>query len=584
MPPLITLNTLQELERYFAIRQICTADVKVPIEAIRVLQQQTPREASRLLLAALQENSGKYANPLLPLPSLFRNCLLLLAYFRESEAITPLLSLIEMKDFQAICSRGLSDVVEQAVAALLPGVPQWQEQVNKCADINVQMTLIRALPIIVYREDSSRSDAAGLLLRHFENAPAPSQQQIARSTVLSLFQLMDPASGKQLEQINSSLPSKARITSASIEAAFSEPEVVINATQNLFASWNLQDPAKAFESHVSDGFLDFLTPPETLEDAIELLNGSQDPFSIAAAGRRLLAESDAAAPLLLKFVAHAIDDSARPRNTMFRSPKRDAETPQIGPAHAVLILLEMRSPELLPLLLKGIEARGTKCLECFNEVVAPVLGSIVGMTAESPEFIVQWVRRLGPHQPVVKPLLRGLWNMVLEDRADRQECVQLLRRLFVELSSDTADQSLFMILDATIVTLIQLGDTQVLADLSGDPRLDHESLAGSAALIKGINQIEGGIATCVTAFALEWFMNQRFMSVAYSVEKRTLAEMNEFFASDREDSHQSDAPAAVDADTRSAAATNSVFSIPHARSPTPQKGRLPCESPAFRLM
>jgi hypothetical protein len=526
MTPLITLNSLQALEPHFAVRQICCADKKAPVQAIQVLQKATPSKASQLLLAALRENVDKNLSQLIPLHSLYRNCLLLLAYFRDSTSVTSLLSLIETEDFHQICMDGLPDVIAQAVAALLPGVPQWQEQVRTSTNINVQVTLIGALPIIVYREGSCRSDAAALLLNHFENAPIANQKLLAESTVLSLFLLMDPGSRTQLERINASLPSEEQITSESFEAAFKEPELVISSTKQLFESWHLQDPVKSLESHHGDGLSEIVVIPETLEDAIELLRLPEDPFSIIAASRKLLAESESAAPLLLKFVANAIRDAARPRNTIFRSPKRDSQRPKIGPSYAVLILLEMRSPEILPLLLPAIEARGTSCLDSFNEIVVPVLGSIVGMTAESPEFILQWVRRLGPHQPLVKPLLRGLWNMVLEDRADRQECVQLLRSLFVELNSDTADQSLYILLDAAIVTLIQLGDSQIVADLSGDPRLGHESLLASASLIKGLNNIGGGIASCVTAFAMDWFMNKRFMSTANTVEKLVTHEMS----------------------------------------------------------
>ncbi|MGV2337352.1 MAG UNVERIFIED_CONTAM: SEC-C domain-containing protein [Planctomycetaceae bacterium] len=116
----------------------------------------------------------------------------------------------------------------------------------------------------------------------------------------------------------------------------------------------------------------------------------------------------------------------------------------------------------------------------------------------------------------------------------------------MELSSDTADQSLYILLDATIVTLIQLGDSQILADLSGDPRLGHESLLASASLLKGLHNIGGGIASCVTAFAMDWFMNKRFMSTANTVQKLVTHEMSSLYASDPEDSDPSDTPANSD--------------------------------------
>lgn len=515
LAPLCTLNSLGPLELKFSVRVVLATDDSADVNAVRVLESQ-PEEASRRILRLLATYISLCAHPLVPPPPLYRNGLVMLACLKQHAVLGELLELAAYEDFQEIVDKGLPRHMSAAVASLIRDVEAWQQVLDATTDDQVQIYLLRALPIIVQRDSISRADAAARVIRFFDSQPDNSQELLADDVVGVLTEIGAPESMPDAARINARLPQEQQVSTESIEAIQTQPEVGIQESLAKYSELHLDDAALALSE--CDELLMRMVwgTPDTLADAMNFLKRHHDnPFKVMLATRKLLSEPAAATPLLLEYLQNSL-----------RSRKRSSKS-DFGPANTIPILLQLRSTELLPLLLPAWEAHGDECLDGFSSFAAFHWQSLVAMTAESPDFVVEWIHRLARagHQQLAGEFVRALAAMVLERRADQVSCIRLLRELFRGWTSNPDDASADPLADAAATALIHIGDLSFLNFIRNDPRLQHPSFSTTAALVESCADPNRNNPEGTLLFATEWFLGKRFMGAVDHTQWLMVVEM-----------------------------------------------------------
>ena len=194
LAPLCTLNSLGPLELKFSVRVVLATDDSADVNAVRVLESQ-PEEASRRILRLLATYISFCAHPLVPAPPLFRNGLVMLACLKQHAVIGELLELAAYHDFQQIVAKGIRQQMHAAVASLIQNVEEWQRLLDETTDDQVQIYLLRALPIIVQRDSINRRDAAVRVIRFVDSQTDASQELLAEDLIVVLKDIGAPAAG-----------------------------------------------------------------------------------------------------------------------------------------------------------------------------------------------------------------------------------------------------------------------------------------------------------------------------------------------------------------------------------------------------
>jgi hypothetical protein len=480
---------------------VLATDDSADVNAVRVLESQ-PEEASRRILRLLATYISFCAHPLVPAPPLFRNGLVMLACLKQHAVLGELLELAAYHDFQQIIAKGIRQQMHAAVASLIQNVGEWQRLLDETTDDQVQIYLLRALPIIVQRDSINRADAAVRVIHFVDSQTDASQELLAEDVIVVLKDIGAPESMPAAARVNARLPHEQQVSQESIQAILTQPEIGIQEALAKYSAMHLDDVALALSE--CDGPLMSLVwgTPATLADAMEFLRSHHNnPFRVILATRRLLSEPTLATPLLLEYLKNAL-----------QSPKQSTK-PDFGPANTIPILLQLRSPALLPLLLAAWEAHGDKCLEGFSSFAGFHWRSLIAMTAESLDFVVEWIHRLagGGHQQLAGEFVQAIPAMVLESRADQVSCIRLLRELFRGWTGNPGDESAYPLAAAAATALIHIGDLPFLNFIRHDPRLQHPSFSTTAELIESCADPNRNNPEGTRWFATEWLLGKRFM-------------------------------------------------------------------------
>ncbi|MFM8478041.1 MAG: SEC-C metal-binding domain-containing protein, partial [Planctomycetaceae bacterium] len=456
------------------------------------------------------------SHPLVPAPPLFRNGLVMLACLKQHAVLAELLQLAAYDDFRKIVEKGLPRHMHAAVASLIQDVEEWEQLLSETTNEQVRIYLLGALPLIVQRDSLSRADAAARVIRFFDSQPDASQAFLANDVLVVLKDIGAPESMQAAARINALLPQEQQVSQESIEALRTQPDVGIQEALADYSALHLNDPAQALSQ--GDGSLMELVwgKPDTLADAMEFLKSHHDnPWKVILAIRKLLGEPAVATPLLLEYL----------RNSL-RS-RTQSSKPDFGPANTIPILLQLRSTELLPLLLPAWEAHGDKCLAGFSSFAGFHWQSLIAMTAESADYVVEWIHRLARagRQQLAGEFVRAIAAMVLESRADQVSCIRLLRELFSGWTCNPEDQSAYPLADAAASALIHIGDTQFLSSIRDDPRLRHPGFSTTASLVASCADPDRNNPEGTLWFATEWFLGKRFMGAVDHTHWLVIVEM-----------------------------------------------------------
>jgi hypothetical protein len=513
--PLCTLNSLGPLELKFAVRVVLATDDRADVNAVSVLESQ-PEEASRRILLLLATYISFCSHPLLPVPPLFRNGLVMLACLKQHAVLAELLQLAAYDDFQKIVEKALLRHMHAAVASLIRDVEEWEQLLNESTNEQVRIYLLEALPVIIQRDSLSRADAAARVIRFFDSQPDASRAFLADDVLMVLINIGAPESMPAAARINALLPQEQQVSQESIEAIRTQPEVGIQEALADYAALHLDDTMRALCQRDNTFLAMVWGTPDSLADAIKSLkNDHKNPWKVILATRKLLGEPAVATPLLLEYL----------RNSL-RS-RTQSSKPDFGPANTILILLQLRSTELLPLLLPAWEAHGDQCLDGFSAFAGFHWQSLIAMTAESADYVVEWIHRLARagRQQLAGEFVRAIAAMVLESRADQVSCIRLLRELFSGWTCNPEDQSAYPLADAAASALIHIGDTQFLSFIRNDPRLQHPSFSTTASLVASCADPDRNNPEGTLWFATEWFLGKRFMGAVDHTHWLVLVEM-----------------------------------------------------------
>jgi hypothetical protein len=513
--PLAPISTLQapgDIALELAVCELWASDDKVPLEALEVIRQE-PLRASALIVDKISVRLSDYQYLHIPSPRGLNNSLIVLATLRHHSTATDILQICE-SDFGESLLMDSVELLPKTLGETIPDLTEWAALIDEFRTHDEYewasvVLLIKSLPYMVHRTSTNRSDAARELIGFFDSAPDDLACHAATPTVLALLNLVVPETLPDALRINRVGLSQNRIPENQINAVFADPEGFLNAVLTEIAEERLSDAVKCF--HYGPVYPPRHETPETIEDAIELLeNNAGDATSLINANRRLVLEPEKSIPALLDYV----------KSKLFTEPLDgdDAEYPEVdefdfGPAHAVRLLLELRCTAILPLLLPAFEVNFNNCLFGFEELVKPVLLPLVGQTAPSPEFVLEWIHRLVKISSVVVPLVEGLPAMVFDGRADRLHVISILRKLYFEVIASDDQPLSNEVANSTSQGLLALGDIDFVklalqtADLPADSRRTILMLIGedSEDLSAAVSEASGLITRC-------WFFEQRLIT------------------------------------------------------------------------
>lgn len=507
LPPLPTLNALGDAELDFAIRELAASDEKPPLKALEVIQRH-PVSASQKILARLEEQLPDYLDNEYGVPRSTANLLIVLACLGQPETYSSLLeSIAASDDFAEVLIDSVGDLLPRTLAATIPDIATWRALADEYGFIP-DTALVDALPFLVYWKSLDRRDAAEQLIEYFRSSDELLLPYFARATVEALLCLAVPETRDAVHEINLLAPSEEQKTVDDIEAFFIDPESSVAAASGLLNRQRLNDPVQCFNAGNTSPPFDEV--PESLSEGLRLIDETWDtPETLRQGMRCMLRQPDDARRVLFDYVQRNL------RTVRIEETEEEFELRQqkCGPAHAVQLLVELRCPDILPLLLDAFEGADVDCLPGFEQFVGPMLESLAAFTAPSPEFLVARIRRLKHSAPISLNLIMALGWMVLEERADRLHTIGLLRELYVDLV-DQPDPLMSELQTGTVsLALMMLGDAPFFASLSTQQKpvpdfaVRHFLRRDSSA-----DRIAEEMDERAPDTARSWFISNRFMT------------------------------------------------------------------------
>ncbi len=510
LPALLTLNSLGEIELDFAIRELGASDEQPPLRALEVIGRH-PAAASKAILQHLSDRLIDCLRVQDVFPRALANCLIVVASLQNPQSSVALLELIaEDDDIGELLLESLWDLLPRTLAATIPDLTTWRELADDFGSIPYE-ALIEALPFLVYWNSLSRSDAARQLIEHLDEFVDDDVKAfLAPAVVDALMCLAVPETQSTTHLINESAEPDHHRDPELIDAVFADTDAAVTAATALLNSQRLTDPVVSFRE--GEVFPPPDATPEDIFEALRLLDRNWSDFSkLLPAFRRLLREPDTARKVLLDYVRkHLRFESVSENRVQWLGRGKNP-----GPAFAVRLLLELRCPEILPLLLAAFEKTSYHCLDCFKGGVEPELGSLAAMTAPNPEFLVEWIRRLESCEEIACILTSSLAWIVLEERADRLQCITLLRELFVDWVNRPAAAEWGRRAYTASVSLLTLGDIDFFGNLLSQREAVPEKVVS---LLIPPNLTAQTIPEelqkrCLHAAQI-WFLSCRFMSAS----------------------------------------------------------------------
>ncbi len=512
LAPINTRQALGETALEFAVRELWASDDKVPAAALEMIQQE-PEEASELIVRTIAAKLSQYQYISLPAPRGLNNSLIVLATLHQPSSADEILSMLG-SDFGDSLLEDSLDLIPKALGETIPDLAAWTDLINEYRESDEYnwaraTLLIEALPFIVHRTSVNRSDAAQQLIKVFDSSSDDLAVTAAIPTVLTLLTLVVPETLADVLRINQQGPPDERIPETQIRAVFADPEGSLNVINAETEAERLSDAVACFQR--GPDYPPRHDMPETIEAAIALLeNNASDPASLINANRRFGLEPEKAVPALIDYVKSKLH--TKPLDDDDDDGFLKSDESQFGAAHAVRMLLELRCTEILPLLLPAFEVNGYDCLPGFEELVVTVLTALVGQTAPSPEFVLNWTRRLNETPDLVILLLSGLPSMVLEGRADRLKVISILRDLYFELISSGDEVQSADVANYASQGLLTLGDIDFVQAAVKAARLSADSVRHILLLVDESEDLPAAVSASSELIARNWFLEERLIT------------------------------------------------------------------------
>lgn len=508
LPPLTTLNSLGELRVEFAVRQLWATDEVLPLQAVEVLRKY-PAKATELILRTFRTQLLNYTGfDMVPPRSMF-HCLIVLGSLRYPGTAAKLLE--EMREYEAtdVLSVYCEELLPAVLAETIPDLRTWRELADEYGSLYGEF-LVETLGYVVFRESLSRDHAARELIAYFDNTDFNDDDllaTVALKVVDTLLCLVVPETLDDVCRINKLADEEERRTRQEIEVAFSEPETVLQLVAQKLADQRPTDVQRRCQE------IDFFPSNdellESVSDSISLICDEDEHHPSTLLGCRfLIRQADAAIPKMLSEVTRNL------RTTPLKKAKKSSVGLSHGPAILVRLLLELRNPDVLPLLLGAIETAGTDCLPGFNAVVEPVLESLVAMTAPSTAFVVDWIRKLERSGRIAEILVNSLGSMVLEERADRLETTAVLRELFVGWINAPAPDQFSDVANMAATVLMTLGDVDFCRVIVGSRGIPASSIRQALAILGDTDEFFRNPGSTMLLLARSWFLEQRFITTS----------------------------------------------------------------------
>jgi hypothetical protein len=512
LAPIDTLQALGETALEFAVHELWASDDKVPAAALEMIQQE-PEEASELIVRKIAEKLSQYQYIGLPAPRGLNNSLIVLATLHQPSSAYEILGILG-SDFGDSLLENSLDLIPKALGETIPDLAAWTDLFNEYRESDEYnwaraTTLIEALPFIVHRTSVNRSEAAQQLIKFFDRSSEELAVTAALPTVLTLLTLVVPETLPDVLRINQQGPREERIPETQIRAVFADPEGSLNVINAETEAERLSDAVACFQR--GPDYPPRHDMPETIEAAIALLeNKASDPTSVINANRRFALEPEKAVPALIDYVKSKLH--TKPLDDDDDDGFLQSDESQFGAAHAVRMLLELRCTEILPLLLPAFEVNETDCLPGFEELVVTVFTAIVGQTAPSPEFVLNWTRRLNETPDLAILLLTGLPAMVLEGRADRLKVISILRDLYFELIASDDEVQSEDVANYASQGLLTLGDIDFVHAAIKAARLNADSISHILLLVDESEDLPVAVSTGSELITRKWFLEERLIT------------------------------------------------------------------------
>jgi len=509
LPSLTTLNSLGELAVEFAVRQLWASDEIVPLQAVEVLQQH-PAEAADLILETFRikliEYTGYHINP----PRSMFHCLIVLGSLQHPGTAARLLKGLVESEAIGVLAVNCEELLPAVLAESIPDLSTWRLLADRFGSEYGEI-LAETLAYVVFRESLNRNQAARELIAFVDDEENfdddDDRASVAARVVDTLLCFVVPETLDDVCRINELAPPEEQKTQEQIEVAFAQAEAILTLVAQRLADQRPTDVLKCC------GRVDFFPPnedlPESVAESIRLICEEDDHQpSVLLGCRYLIRQADSAIPQMLSEVTRHLQ--TRPQ----KKSKKSTQELTYGPAQLVRVLLELRSPEVLPLLLGALESAGTDCLLGYSSIVEPALESLVALTAPSTEFVVGWIRRLASQERTGEILVTSLGSMVLEERADRVETMAALRELFVGWvnSPDAARFSDVANMAATV--LMTLGDVDFFRVILNTKGIPADSIRQTLVLLGDTDEFLRDPGPTLLLLARSWFLEERFINTS----------------------------------------------------------------------
>jgi len=510
LAPIITLQALGDIELEVAVCELSASDDKVPLEALEVIRRE-PMLAALLIGQQIEEQLYGYYHLEIPAPRGINNSLIVLASLHQPSSAAEILRMLE-SDYGQTLLDSSRELIPKTLGETISGLTDWARLLTAFKRPNgfgwaPVTVLIESLPYLVYRTSSDPSTAAQKLIRFFDSTSGELATIAALPTVLTLLTLVVPETLPDTLRINQLISETKRISEEKVKAIFADPEGSLKIIRAEIEDERLSDAVRCF--HYGPVFPPHDEIPETIADAIELLEKSASVAScVIAANRRLKMEPEKAIPALLDYVKSKLATEPVDDDDEWDVPSEV----DFGSSYAVLMLQELRCTEILPLLLPAFEVNNYDCLPGFEEVIDPILLGLVGQTAPSPEFVLQWIRRKTLLPDCACSLAQGLSSMVIEGRADRLHIISMLRELYFELiASDDAEIAEY-IADYASLGLLTLGDIDFVEAALKTVDLNGDSLTFIKRLVGESDDLPVAISKASGIVTRSWFLKERLIS------------------------------------------------------------------------
>ncbi|MFM7056357.1 MAG: SEC-C metal-binding domain-containing protein [Planctomycetota bacterium] len=506
VPSLITLQALGPIELSFAVREFCDADVIPPLRAIAALQS-SPENAAQLILETLLHTYPEYTGEKSIHARTLTNAVIMLGKIGDVSFVRELLELCSSDHFGLLCRNQCPDPVVRMMGELIPDIATWGELFENNISGLGDRLLLRALPLIVYRRSACRKTASRMLVESLSEFDASYSRELAAEIVQSLLALASPESLPDILRLNAGGPDP--LHESEILECFSRGELHIESTRERLETLRLGDPVEEMLKLQPAVLADAPPMPQSLQELRQLMDADRgDLLARIPLCRVLLRSPDLAVPLLESYLADAL-----------QTGREEHAPPNCGPGIALLLLIELNSPQLLRLLLPAVHAKGSECIDEYDAFVGRMWRSLVARTAAAPEFVVEWIHRFVDQPQLAAELVTGLALSVLEGCVEGSHCQQLLRTLFNDLTrtKETCEGSL-----ANVVSemLALLGDVEFFNSLAGDPRLEWPQLLLTADIGKQWRTGDKVLSEWRKEFAITWLVEQRFRGTIPWIHER----------------------------------------------------------------